>query len=239
VFRDNREFTLVNVYRASQVSFTNCEFTNNRGEMFSVVESTVSVSDCVFKGNSDTGIYNSPNVRFTNCTFDADDDEVSADGKVTLKDASTGMTVTLHQSESEGLLYFESNGRYSVKVPHIFTEVVLLPDNGDGIILASKDGQYRFRVTGGFVMGFETTLEDAKKHVKENVDGAMVFEETGEGWWELSWWNGPGKGTRRFITNGESWAECEITGPGEARNAPGEYDELFEQAVESLEFSVG
>jgi hypothetical protein len=70
VFRDNREYTLVNVYRASEVSFTNCEFEGNDGDMFSIVDATVSVSDCVFRGNSDTGIYNSPNVRFTNCTFD-------------------------------------------------------------------------------------------------------------------------------------------------------------------------
>jgi len=165
---------------------------------------------------------------------------------VTLKDVDTGMTVTLYPPflEEDIGLFFYHNDRfgYSVRVPEIFTQVVLLPENEDGMILESEDGKHRFRASGGFVLfedELQTSMESAKKYVEENVDGAMIFEKTGDDWWELSWWNGPEKGVRKFMTNGESWSECEITWPGQPRNAPGEYDELFERSLESMSFPAG
>ena len=167
---------------------------------------------------------------------------------VTLKDSKTGNTAVLYPIPDEEELLFYHNPRfgYNVSVPYkFFTQVALLPDNGDGMILEAipsptYDNEiFRFRVSGGLVMGFETTIEDAKKSVEENVDGALIFEKSGDGWWELSWWNGPEEGRRRFVTNGEAWAECEITWPGMPHRAPGEYDGLMKRAVESLGFGVG
>ena len=54
---------------------------------------------------------------------------------VTLKDDSTGNTAELYPipDEEELLLYHNPRFGYSVSVPHkFFTQVVLLPDNGDG-----------------------------------------------------------------------------------------------------------
>jgi len=165
---------------------------------------------------------------------------------VTLKDGMTGKTVNLYPAAYEediGLLFYHNDHfGYSVMVPEIFTEVVLLPENEDGIILASSDGECRFRASGGFVIfedQLQTSMEAAKKHVEENVDGAMIFEKSGDDWWELSWWNGPEKGIRKFTTNGEIWSECEITWPGQLHNAPGEYDKLFERSLETMSFPVG
>jgi len=165
---------------------------------------------------------------------------------LTLKDSTHGTTVSLYQTgnkQDKGLLvYINERFDYSAKVPYeVFTEVVILPDNGDGITLQSNDGQYRFRASGGFAMSDDTleiSLKSAKQYVEENVDGGMVFEKKGDGWWELSWWNGPDKGGRRYMTNGELWCECEITWPGQLHNAPGEYDDLLELALESLALSV-
>jgi hypothetical protein len=259
VFSDNQEFSLVNVEKTGKMSFTNCEFTDNRGSsMFFINDTTVSVVNSTFSGNI-TGepIEYSGNVEFENCTFETasapagnveeNDDEKSEN--LTLKDDYTGNTIKLYppfySEEVKGFLAAYDNARfgYSVLIPsQVFTEVVLFPDNEDGIILASKEDGYRFRVSGGHVIDediYKTSMEEAKKHVEENVEGAMITEKTGDGWWELSWWNGPEKGVRRFITNGEIWCECEITWPGLPHNAPGEYDELFEHSLQSLSLSVG
>ncbi|MCL1985545.1 MAG: hypothetical protein FWG59_03775, partial [Betaproteobacteria bacterium] len=164
---------------------------------------------------------------------------------LTLKDSERGTTAGLYpvgDKKDKGLLlYINERFNYSVKVPHeVLTQVVVLPDNADGIILQSKDGQYRFRASGGFVMSddmFETSLKNAKEYVEKNAEGARVFEKKGDGWWALSWWNGPDKGGRRFMTNGEMWCDIEITWPGRPHNAPGAYDDLLERALESLAFT--
>jgi len=169
-------------------------------------------------------------------------DDNKRDSVITLKDDNSGNTVELYSAgdkeDDELLLYVNERFGYSVKVPYkVFTSVVVIPDNEDGIILSSADGQYRFRVSGGFVMfddNLQTSLENAKKYVEENVDGAMVYEKSGDNWWTLSWWNGQDAGSRKFLTNGEVWCEIEITEPGQAQNAPGEYDELMERAQKSL-----
>jgi len=74
---------------------------------------------------------------------------------VTIKDGETGMTVELYAIPNEEELFFYGNQRfgYNVSVPYkYFTEVVLLPENEDGMILESKDGTGRFRVTGGYLL---------------------------------------------------------------------------------------
>jgi len=71
VFRDNREFTLISVSGTKNVSFTNCEFKNNKGEMFSVRDTTVTVSNSAFKeNNSERPVMYSNKVKFNNCEFD-------------------------------------------------------------------------------------------------------------------------------------------------------------------------
>jgi hypothetical protein len=77
VFRDNREYTLVNVSETVNMSFTDCKFTGNRseqsrhdGRMFSVTGTTISVTNCAFSGNkTDEPTQNNSNVSFANCSF--------------------------------------------------------------------------------------------------------------------------------------------------------------------------
>ena len=165
---------------------------------------------------------------------------------LTLRDSARGTIAGLYPSQDQAdrglLLYINERFEYSVKIPYeVFTEVVVIPDNGDGIILESKDRQRRFRVSGGFAIlddTFATSLKNAKEYVEKNVDGAQVFEKTGDGWWQLSWWNGTEKGIRKFLTNGKMWCDIEIRGPGQPRNAPGAYDDLLERSLTSLALSA-
>ena len=72
IFRDNQEFTMIGVSAAKNISFIGCEFIKNSGtEMFSVGDTTVSVSNSIFKGNKiQSPIDGSDNVMFSNCKFD-------------------------------------------------------------------------------------------------------------------------------------------------------------------------
>ena len=167
---------------------------------------------------------------------------LALDPALTLKDGERGTTADLYptgDNRDKGLLLY-SNDRfgYSVKVPHeIFTQVVVLPDNNDGLILRSRDGQYRFRASGGFVVfedELESSLKNAKQHLEKDGKATQVFAKKGIDWWTLSWWNAQGKGSRKFMANGEVWCEVEITGPALPRNAPGGYDDLLDRALESL-----
>ena len=168
------------------------------------------------------------------------------EGEVKLTDVNTGNTKPLSppfSEEDRGLLFYHNDQfEYSVMIPGIFTEVVLLPDNEDGLILKSKNEEYRFRASGGYMVfenQLQTSMEAAKKYVNENVDGAIINEKTGDDWWELNWWNGHEKGVRKFMTNGEVWCECEITSPDKPQNEKGEYDELFERSLATMSFPVG
>ena len=162
---------------------------------------------------------------------------------LTLKDKERGTEVNLYpipDKEGEGLLFY-GNDRfgYSVEVPYkLFSEVVTLPDNADGIILASKDGKARFRVSGGNVMD-EDTLRSAFEDAKQSVGKDFVFENLTEDSWRLCWWDGDRFLQRKVVVNEEVWAECEVSYPSsrdEGSRSP--WDDLAFQAVESLALGV-
>ena len=70
MFMFNQEFTLVNVSRTKNMSFSNCYFNDNQGEMFDVQNTTISVSNSSFNRNkTDSPIQGNSNVKFTDCEF--------------------------------------------------------------------------------------------------------------------------------------------------------------------------
>ena len=166
--------------------------------------------------------------------------------EVTLRDDETGNTETLYppfSEEDQGLLFYGNNRfGYSVKVPEIFTKVVLLPDNGDGMILQSKDGKASFRVSGGFVID-EGMLKESYDSALKSIGGenkAAYFDiDIEENTWWVTWWKGDTYHTRRFLMNGEdAWADCEIS----YQSVNGEYnpfDEIAYRALQGLVFAEG
>ena len=170
----------------------------------------------------------------------------SQPGEVTLRDDNTGNTETLFPTFSEedkGLLFYGNNRiGYNVKVPEIFTKVILLPDNGDGMKLQSEDGKADFRVSGGWVMDegmLEESYESALKSIGgENKAAYFDIDIVGNSWW-VTWWKGDTYHTRRFLMNGEeAWADCEIS----YQSVNGEYnpfDEIAYRALQGLVFAEG
>jgi hypothetical protein len=164
----------------------------------------------------------------------------------TLKDLDTGMEEHLYpspdKSEKDLLLYVNDRFGYSVKVPHeIFTEVVLIPDNGDGIILESKDGKSRFRASGGYVMDedmLKASFEDAR--AAAGGDKKISYENIGNDFWELCWWDGDIFHQHKFVMDREVWADCEIyyqASMDEGTEHP--LDELSLRSLQSLELAKG
>ena len=71
VFRDNMEFTMVNLDKVEGVSFHFCHFIDNTGQMFNVSNSKkVVVADTKFSSNTDDNIPSSRGVTFQDCLFE-------------------------------------------------------------------------------------------------------------------------------------------------------------------------
>lgn len=167
------------------------------------------------------------------------------DPALTLRDKERDTTVNLYPTGDDGdeglLFYFNERFGYAVKVPHkVFTEVVLLPDNGDGMILASKDGGARFRVSGGNVMDegeLKGSFERSKKEIQE-AKHALTFENLTDESWELCWWEGKVFHQRRFLANEEVWCDCEISYPApQDEGAEDPLEDILHRALQSLELA--
>ena len=165
---------------------------------------------------------------------------------VTLKDRKTGNTVNLYPTvdeEDKGLLFYGNNRiGYSVKVPEICTKVVLLPDNEDGMILESKDGKVRFRVSGGFVMD-EGMLKESYDSALKSIGGEnkATYFDIGENSWELTWWEGETFHSRKFLMKDEeAWSDCEISYKSvQNEEVYDPFDEIAFRAIKSLVFGEG
>jgi len=165
---------------------------------------------------------------------------------ITLKDSKTKMTVNLYptvEKEDKELLFY-SNERfgYSVLVPKIFTKVVTLPTNGDGMILESKSGKEKFRVSGGLITEKEMlkkTYNAACKSIGGENNASFYY--IGDVYWELCWWKGNTFYSRKFLINDEeAWCDCEISYP--SSRDEGTYnplDKIIYRAIQSLAFPVG
>ena len=143
---------------------------------------------------------------------------VYADDPIVLKDNKTKMAVNLYSTidEEDKELLFYSNARfgYSVKIPKIFTKVVSLPTNGNGIILESKNRKSRFHVSGGAVTA-EGMLKKTYETAYNSIGGKdkASYSDIGENYWELSWWEGEVFHRCKFLINDQAWCDCKISYP--------------------------
>ncbi len=162
---------------------------------------------------------------------------------VTLRDGERGTTEDLYPIPDENDLLFYGNERfgYNVNVPKIFTKVVMLPENGDGMILESEDGTAGFRVSGGFLMveGGEALYERYAETLQDigGLENAS-FHDAGDDYWEICWWEGNLFLKRKFVISDEAWCECDIFYRSE-REGDDPLDAITDRALESLAFAVG
>jgi hypothetical protein len=145
VFRDNQELTLINVSGTENMSLSNCHFNNNRGQVFDVENTTISVLNSSFNSNNtDSPIQSSRNVEFYSCIFDAtgigrytyDYDEQTEEYNWTLKGEALEVTDTIY-GMSEG-----QNVRWIAISPKIMAR---MKGSQSGVIFyVMRDGNYYF-----------------------------------------------------------------------------------------------
>ena len=165
---------------------------------------------------------------------------------ITLKDGKTGNTAILYptvKEEDKGLLFYSNpTFGYCVNIPDVFTKVVLIPDNGDGIALTTKDGKAAFRVSGGHVID-DDMLKESYDSALQSIGGKdeAVFFDIGNDSWELTWWKGDTFHSRKFLMRGEeAWCDCEISYKSiMSEEVYDPFDEIASRAIKSIAFPEG
>ncbi len=148
---------------------------------------------------------------------------------LTLHDAERGTSLHLYDGKEAGgpqgsLVYLNDRYHFFAYVFPETTTLVMLPENDDGIILSSKDGKARLRLSGGlaeFVPGglqgsFDQALGEAGQELVHKI------YDPAKGYWELHWKKAGIMHGRKFFIRGENTADCEFTYPLSAEKEYGE-----------------
>ena len=140
---------------------------------------------------------------------------------LTLKDTERGTAVDLYPTgdpKGEGFyLYTNEKYGYSAWIPVEITEVVTLPDNEDGLILASKDGKARYRASGGLVEfspgGLKGAFDEAYSRHQEKSTDVLFVQNKLRAFWVISWKEEGVMHHRKFAVKGDNWFDCEFFYP--------------------------
>ena len=132
---------------------------------------------------------------------------------IRLYDAQTEMSVFLTKSKTPGFLqYTNDRFSYQVDIPDIFTKVVRIPHNDDGLVLCTADGQASFRVSGGFNID-TTELKQHFAQAKAALPVAAAYAVQKDDFWVLSWLDQGKIYYRKFMLNNDYWCELELIYP--------------------------
>lgn len=138
-----------------------------------------------------------------------------------LKDMERETSVELYKTgDPDGgkfYLYINKRYGYSAWIPSGITQVVILPNNGDGLILASKDDLKRFRASGGLAEflfdGFKGSFDQAFKAHEPNLIRAVFNQNTERSEWIVSWKENNTIHHRKFVVKDDHWFDCELSYP--------------------------
>lgn len=136
-----------------------------------------------------------------------------------LEDKERGTSVTLYKNTDPSgdryRIYVNEKYSYSAWIPSDITEVILLPDNEDGLILASKDGSKRFRASGGLAEFVEGGLVgafiEAYKANEANLLNVVFIQNDMHTEWRISWREKDTIRHRKFTIKDGNWFDCEIS----------------------------
>ena len=140
---------------------------------------------------------------------------------LTLKDSDRGTLVDLYPTGDPGGdgFYLYKNGKYgySAWIPVEITQDVTLPDNEDGVILASKDGNTRFRVSGGLVEfvpgGLKGAFDETFKEHQAMITDVLFVQNELRAFWVISWKEEGMMHHRKFAVKDDNWFDCEFFYP--------------------------
>lgn len=135
-----------------------------------------------------------------------------------LKDVERETSADLYSTGLDGFyLYVNERFAYAAWIPEGLSEVVTIPDNADGLILKSKDGRARLRVSGGHAEfiegGLKGAFDQALKTAGRELISAVFINEGFNAYWTLSWRKSDHLFYRKFAVKDDFWFDCEISFP--------------------------
>ena len=162
-----------------------------------------------------------------------------------LKDSEQKTAVELYEINLgvDVFLYMNKRFGYSALIPPGMAEVVVsISSNGDGLIVASKDGKARYRVSGGRAEFVEGGLQGAFDRALKNIGPgnllqAAFFKQMGPelSEWQLFWRQDGMIHKRRFVIKNDNLFDCELSYPADEHE---KYDESTNVAVINSNFNV-
>ena len=152
-----------------------------------------------------------------------------------LHDRERDTSIELTEAEVQGFWHYH-NPRFgfAVDIPDTFTKAVNLPDNGDGLIVATSDNKASLRVSGGYWLtapDLEFSFTEAAAALP--VDPAYAVHK--ENFWILSWIQNGNIHYRKFLSLGDKWCEAELIYPQSQKKA---YDKPVTHVAQSLAFAA-
>jgi len=152
-------------------------------------------------------------------------------GDRTFTDAE-GRSLVLRESPwPDFLLYAGERVPFTVAVPTLFSRVVVIPDNGDGVILSDKRGKARFRTSGGELLEL-LTIRQLFESARESLNVNPAYERLGKNFFVLSWIADGNIHYRKLVLNGDAWCDMEMNYPLERKK---EFDPLVTYSAKSLQ----
>ena len=150
----------------------------------------------------------------------------------TITDAE-GKSVVLRESTRPGFFqYTGERSPFAVDVPALFTQAVVIPDNGDGIILRDIEDKARFRASGGRLVD-TLTIREFFESERKNLGVKPAYEKLGKNFFVLSWVADGNIHYRKLILNEDAWADMEMSYPPERKK---EFDPLVTHSAQSLKY---
>lgn len=145
-----------------------------------------------------------------------------------------GRSVVLRQSPDPGFFHY-TNERFSftVDVPALFSKALVVPDNGDGVILTDEAGEARFRASGGNRIDKRTLrrMFDAERRDLNDLGIQPAYEHVGKSFFVLSWVQDNEIHYRKFVFGNSVWFDMEMTYPAGRKR---EFDVLVGRGAASL-----
>ena len=152
----------------------------------------------------------------------------------TITDAE-GKSVVLRESPQPGFFHYTcERSPFTVDVPALFTQAVVIPDNGDGIILSDAEDKARFRASGGRLVG-KLTIREFFESERKSLGVKPAYEKLGKNFFVLSWLEDGKIHYRKLILNGDAWADMEMSYPFERKK---EFDPLVTHSAQSLKYFI-
>ena len=154
-------------------------------------------------------------------------------GERTLKDRN-GREIGLAASDTPGFSYYiNSRFGFAVEVSDLFTKAIVIPDNGDGVILADEAEQALFRASGGNIID-KKNLKRRFEEARKELGSAVAYAHLGKDSYVLSWTEGSDIHYRKVLLGSSIWCDMELTYPATRKK---EFDPIVVHSAKSLCFT--